>query len=184
MQSPSAEQRKSWSLLVSRSRSGDALAINGRAPRGPFQQPVDGTSLQDAVRFWGKVRFGPGCWEWRASPSQEYGAFRLRGKPRKAHRVAYEMTRGPLPKGAVLRHDCDNPRCVRPGHLRPGSFSDNVQDAIERGRWANGNSRKAACKRRHEPNWCVDRKGHRKCRPCAALYQRERKARLRAIAEC
>lgn len=156
-----------------------AAGTSGRGPRGPYQVPADGTSLRDAVRFWSKVRYGPNCWEWQATPSQAYGLFRHKGRMRKVHRVAYELTYGPIGI-LVVRHQCDNPRCVRPSHLALGTQSDNVRDSIERRRWANGNSRKETCKRGHAPNWYVDKSGGRHCRPCAALHQRRRKARLRA----
>jgi hypothetical protein len=184
VQTPSEELNRSLRLLASTSSAkGHAVGISDRAPRGPFQEPADGTSLRDAVRFWSKVRYGAGCWEWQATPSQAYGLFRHKGRMRKVNRVAYELTHGPI--GAlVVRHRCDNPRCVRPAHLTLGTLSDNVQDSIERERWANGNSKKKVCKRSHTPNWYVDKGGGRHCRPCAALHQRRRKARLRAEPQC
>ena len=36
--------------------------------------------------------------------------------------------------GKVIRHKCDNPRCINPEHLEPGSYKDNMQDMKERGR--------------------------------------------------
>lgn len=181
MQTLSEEQRRFSRPLGLRLPGQLAVAgTNDPAPRGPFQAPADGTSLRDAVRFWSKVRYGSGCWEWQATPSQAYGLFRHKGKMRKAHRMAYELTHGPLEEGAILLHRCDNPRCVRPNHLQPGTYRDNLMDAIEKGRWTNGNSKKGVCKRRHTPNWYIDRNGNRHCRPCAALYQRKRKARRRA----
>jgi hypothetical protein len=33
-----------------------------------------------------------------------------------------------------IRHDCDNPPCVNPAHLRAGSAKDNTADALARGR--------------------------------------------------
>lgn len=34
----------------------------------------------------------------------------------------------------VVRHTCDNPRCINPFHLILGTQHDNVHDAMERGR--------------------------------------------------
>lgn len=180
MQTLSAEQRRFSRPLESRLGARAAADTNVRVPRGPFQQSADGTSLRDVVRFWSKVRYGPDCWEWQATPSQAYGLFRHKGKMRKAHRVAYELTHGLLAQGAILLHQCDNPRCVRPAHLQPGTYRDNLMDAIEKGRWSNSNTQKQVCKRGHEPNWYVDKNGGRHCRPCAAMHQRARKARRRA----
>lgn len=52
----------------------------------------------------------------------------------RAHRVAYELTYGPIPAGLNVLHSCDNPPCVRPDHLRVGTQRDNAQDAIKRHR--------------------------------------------------
>lgn len=181
MRLPSPEQRLLLAQAVSQYQADLAGGIAARIPRGPFQLPADGTSLRDVARFWSKVRYGPDCWEWTGTPSQAYGLFMLRGKSRKAHRIAYELTHGPI--GAfILLHSCDNPRCVRPAHLRPGTHLDNTLDAVQKGRWNNGNSVKERCKRDHEPNWYVCKDGYRHCRPCAAMHQRRRKERVRAAA--
>jgi hypothetical protein len=34
-----------------------------------------------------------------------------------------------------MRHKCDNPCCVNPSHLEPGTQADNIQDVIIRGRY-------------------------------------------------
>lgn len=38
--------------------------------------------------------------------------------------------------GVVVRHTCDNPRCINPDHLIAGTFADNNRDRAERGRSA------------------------------------------------
>lgn len=57
------------------------------------------------------------------------------------HRLAYclanEVTL-PAIKGKVVRHTCDNPRCINPEHLLLGTQLDNVHDMVARGRYARG----------------------------------------------
>lgn len=80
-----------------------------------------------------------GCWLWlgRAYESQRahaYGVFSLGNKRTSVHRAAYEATHGPIPKGMVCRHTCDNASCVNPDHLLVGTQADNVRDMWERNR--------------------------------------------------
>ena len=39
-------------------------------------------------------------------------------------------------KGQVIRHTCDNPRCINPKHLLIGTLADNNRDRAERNRSA------------------------------------------------
>ena len=49
----------------------------------------------------------------------------------KHRKVHYEST-GEWPE--VVRHECDNPRCINPLHLIGGTQVDNMRDCKERGR--------------------------------------------------
>ena len=66
-----------------------------------------------------------------------YGVVRHNGKNELAHRIAYcdsrEISIDQI-KGMVIRHTCDNARCIEPSHLVLGTQADNVRDMIERGR--------------------------------------------------
>lgn len=48
------------------------------------------------------------------------------------HRKVYYEATGDWPE--VVRHKCDNPRCINPDHLEGGTQLDNVQDCIKRNR--------------------------------------------------
>ena len=91
------------------------------------------------VRFWRYVDKTGDCWVWTGgSRSQKgYGMIQIGGKgsPNKlAHRLSYEMHHGPIPDGMVVMHKCDNPSCVNPDHLKVGTQSENIIDAITKGR--------------------------------------------------
>lgn len=95
---------------------------------------------EDLARFMHMVLRGPrhcDCWGWMGNRDGRYGHFSVGGKVIKAHRWIYETAVGPIPEGAVLRHRCDEPACVNPMHLEPGTHAQNSQDAVERGRWSN-----------------------------------------------
>lgn len=90
-------------------------------------------------RFWPKVdrRSENECWHWKGSLSRGYGqmsASRRGLAPLRAHRVAYELANGPISDGLVVRHKCDNPKCVNPSHLEVGSQRENALDMVARGR--------------------------------------------------
>lgn len=78
------------------------------------------------------------CWEWTAAKNNiGYGMFRwAQGIMRTAHRVSYELHKGPIPQGQVVCHTCDNPKCVNPDHLWTGTLKDNAQDMVAKDRCA------------------------------------------------
>ena len=81
---------------------------------------------------------GP-CWLWTGSRNPKgYGEVRRPGNGKRrragAHRVAYELEHGPIPDELLVLHKCDNPPCVRHGHLYAGSAKQNADDMVSRGR--------------------------------------------------
>lgn len=66
-----------------------------------------------------------------------YGVIRHLGKTVLAHRLSYCQHHGLNLSdidGVLIRHKCDNPPCINPDHLEPGTHKDNSRDMVERGR--------------------------------------------------
>jgi hypothetical protein len=103
-----------------------------------------------AARFWRCVlkKEGDGCWEWVSNRSKAghgskrarqrgegYGYFMFNWETKMlAHRYSWELHHGPIPKGMLVCHRCDNPPCVRPDHLFLGTYKDNAHDMVAKGR--------------------------------------------------
>lgn len=74
------------------------------------------------------------CWEWQKSGVRGYGTFRWMGQTYLAHRAAYELYKGAIPEGLLVRHSCHNPACCNPQHLSLGTNADNSRDMTTAGR--------------------------------------------------
>lgn len=109
-------------------------------PKGVYARKVQTL----AERFWPKVdRRGPDeCWPWLAfRKANGYGSINEAGHdghPLQAHRVAWELTHGPIAEGLFVCHRCDNPPCCNPAHLFLGTHEDNVGDMVKKDRVSHG----------------------------------------------
>ena len=92
-------------------------------------------------RFWPKVdRRGPDeCWPWKGAHfASGCGKIRVGGRAGRdvpATQVSWSIGRGvPWPIGMEACHRCDNPPCVNPDHIFPGTHADNMADMRAKGR--------------------------------------------------
>jgi hypothetical protein len=91
-------------------------------------------------RFWSFVdrKSEDECWLWRKQGNRPYGNFSIGHRNFSAHRFSYYIHNGVFDENLLVRHTCDNSRCVNPKHLILGTQLQNRQDAVERGRTAKG----------------------------------------------
>lgn len=86
------------------------------------------------------VRSDDECWPWTGGKnSAGYGVFHpVPGRPTLATRYACAMANNSMPSREIYcLHSCDNPACCNPRHLRWGTPTDNVRDAMARKRHRN-----------------------------------------------
>lgn len=77
-----------------------------------------------------------GCWEWTARRDKDgYGDVYIDRHRFRAHRLSLVVWGTPAAPGEVVCHSCDNPPCINPDHLRPGTSADNASDRKARGRY-------------------------------------------------
>lgn len=87
----------------------------GRWPRKPLAERVEAAISPEPTT---------GCWLWAGAACGGYGNI-WDGRPRRAHRVVYELRVGPIPPGLQLDHLCRNTMCVNPRHLEPVTAREN-----------------------------------------------------------
>lgn len=89
--------------------------------------------LSDLIKHTSKIG---DCLEWNGCFNTDgYARMSYRGYSNiKVHRFVAELYYKKDISGLVVRHTCDNLKCINPEHLILGAPKDNVKDRDERGR--------------------------------------------------
>lgn len=106
---------------------------------------MSGLSLPKYIEAKVSPEPNSGCWIWLGAVDKDgYGktTHTASGLKRhvRCHRLVYELLVGPIPKGKLLLHGCDNACCVNPEHMEIGTQVKNISDRDRRGRTARGDS--------------------------------------------
>jgi len=126
--------------------------------------------------FWAKVKKTDTCWLWTGSTTKlGYGQFRVGKKIKRAHRIAYELLKEPIPENLVLDHLCRVRNCVNPNHLQPVTIRENVLRGLPR---KNKQKTKTHCNKGHEftkesTYFIATQNNARRCRICHNERQRQ-----------
>jgi hypothetical protein len=154
----------------------------------PSDTPIDLEALRSVAdeRFWPKTRKYPGplshwvgrwgalpegcCLLWKKSLRKDgTGQFWFQGKNWAAHRIAYMLEHGTIPKGRCVVRICGLMRCVNPEHLKLVD-EEGLAKAKREGRKA----------RKGKPSRRLDREESRRGRELKKKKKRAREAKRRS----
>ena len=125
--------------------NGTALRKNKRKSCGCINAPQ---GMEAIIRLKKKLEeksctnIATGCIEWTGLNIKHfgYGAVGFKGKQMRAHRASWLVYKGEIPKGKLVCHKCDNPKCINVEHLFLGTYKENMEDMLakKRGVFVNG----------------------------------------------
>lgn len=139
------------------------------APRTPLAERLARRIAKDPAT---------GCHNWIGVPNEHgYGKIGAQAPDRRkllAHRAAYELAVGPVPKGLELDHLCRNRLCCNPVHLEAVTHRENI---LRSQNFVAVAAAKTHCLRGHPfsvENTRLRANGTRGCKACDALLHRQR----------
>jgi len=170
-----------------------------RAYLGPINQFMAPkiTDAQYIERFKARCSINErGCWVHSGRQSRSRGMrpgapgyiqVNYRGVRWMLHRLMYTLHKGPIPERFVVAHECDNPPCCNPSHLKAVTELENSADMIAKGR--NYEQQRTHCPRGHaydelntEYKRAKSGRLARECRTCTRERHRRKWHRRKNIA--
>ncbi len=138
------------------------------------------TTLERFMRFVSPEP-NSGCWLWMgAAQPREYGLFSVGCEAMLAHRVCYELFKGPIPEGLELDHKCRVHCCVNPDHMEPVTHQVNCKRGLQGDLYIPITH----CKHGHElagDNLGWYPSGYRRCLACTRIISRRSEQKRRAV---
>jgi HNH endonuclease len=110
----------------------ESAARRSATHAGVFVAVKKGTTLRERFGWYCHHEPNTGCILWSGSlDGSGHGQISIACRMEMAHRVAWELEKGPIPEGLQVLHNCpygDTPACVNPEHLFLGTHLDNHRD--------------------------------------------------------